>query len=228
MNYLVTMATCNEPPWQDRTEMLARLVNVCRNDLNVERFIWNMAKLKETMFYKVYRDWFTVEHHMGLWAWKPWIILNALIQVNDGDVIAMLDSDLNASDLPTFIALAKEHKGVFIGHGCRNDIWTPGDIFYLMDMDEEQYWATDHVWGAVAFLLKCPETLLFAQDWLACSLSWELQLSQGKYRPNRPGFNTTRWLQGAETNLILKYGFKVLENGRAWAFSHPAVPLPFT
>lgn len=228
-NFLVTLGTSGENHFQDRSEMLRNIISLSRAEgLNVDRFVWDWQRLTNSMLYKVWRNYFTPEHYLGYWTWKPYILLDALIHSEDGDIIALLDSDINVSNLPEFLELAKQRKGVFIGHNCRNDRYTPGDIFYLMDMPEEQYYSANHVWGAVNFLLRCPETMAFAQDWLTCSLSMELQLSQNKYRPNNPGFDTTRWLQGAETNLVVKYGFEILDNGKAWSFAHPAQPLPFT
>lgn len=228
MNYLCTLYTRGQDGYQDRSTSAAQLIHDCQaQGLNATRFVWTWERLQTTLLYQVYRDRFTPAHQMGYWAWKPWLILNALTQMADSDLLIMLDSDLHLTGrLEDFYPTAYAHQACFIGHGFRNDKYTTGDCFYLMGLSSEEYYGANHVWGAVNILTNCPATRAFAQDWLTCGLSLDLLLSQNQHEMNRPGFESTRHAQGLHTNLVVKYGFKILENSWASHFAHPAVPLP--
>lgn len=226
--YLSTFATRGENSWQDRSEFLQRLIGQCREqNVDTTHFVYSWSDLLKTALYQSKKSWFTPEYHLGMWTWKPFFILSALSQMRDDDILIFLDSDLSVTGpLSDYYDLIREHQGVFIGHGFRNDRFTTGDAFYLMGCNEEQYYSADHIWGAALFLLKCPTVVDFVRDWLVYSLNEEVLLSQNKYELNRPGFESTRYTQGPLTNLAVQYNFKILPNSWADHFAHPAIPLP--
>jgi hypothetical protein len=226
--YLVTFGTRGEDGFQDRGPWIDEMVARCKKQgLDTKRFVWTLDRLKETMLYKVYRSWFAKEMYLGMWVWKPFILLDALSKTYEGDIIVLLDSDLTIGGvLKDFYPLVEQYKGVFIGLNQPNEAWTTGDCFYLMGCEDEKYRQADHVWGAVNFLLNCEEAYAFGMDWLTCNLSLELLTSQNKYAPNI-NFNTTRWVQGMHTNLITKYGFKMLPNSYDRYFNHPPWTIPY-
>lgn len=229
MNYLVTLATRGEQGWQDRTESLDRLATACRlQGLDTTTFVWTYARLQQTMLYKCYKSWFTRECSLGWWTWKPYILLMALAEIKDDDVLICLDSDLGlGGELSDFYPELEKSPALFIGHGFRNDKYCTGDCFHLMGCEDESYYAADHIWGAVIILKKCAKTVQFVFDWMVCCLNTEILLGQNKYVPNRPGFEATRYTQGILTNLVVRYGFTILNNSWAGKFNHPPFTLPF-
>ena len=112
---------------------------------------WNLKKLKKTPFYK--KD--TSEHFKkqpgnGFYCWKPFVILQALKSVKDGDWIIYHDAGKSSynyplhcfnEDISSLLSIIdKEYEGFLPGFYIRDNHseWCKYDCLKLMDCDNPQ------------------------------------------------------------------------------------------
>lgn len=111
----------------------------------------------------------------GYWLWKPYILLDALSKVNDGDIVFYLDSGIFFINKISYLTKAMDAEKVnimvFGGGDKRNQHpmrkWTKRDAFILMDCDEEKYVNTaENAAGGFYLFRKCQESIDFAKEFL--------------------------------------------------------------
>jgi len=115
---------------------------------------WNMDKLRETSFYQKHREVLDQPRGAGFWLWKPWLILQLLDDIPEGDFLMYHDVGRVLSRTPgvgyqfrrpitPMVDWAAAHDGMFPGiyvpvYG-RSGRWTQRDCFILMSWDSPQY-----------------------------------------------------------------------------------------
>jgi hypothetical protein len=171
--------------------------------------------LESTAYYMSNRDILDRPRGGGYWAWKPFIILDALRRTAPGDVVVYMD----AGDRFTRLDMLRDfilHSLLQADFGLRmqgefNGRMTKRDCFVRMGCDTERYWnakqpeagflvmrAGSTVWNIVAEWLDwCRDSHVLTDDPNICGL------------PNRPDFIDHRHDQSILTNLITKYGVSI-------------------
>ena len=153
----------------------------------------------------------------GYWLWKPYIILDALNKVDDGDVVFYLDSGAFFINKISYLtdAMDAEKVNIMLFGGDRGDYltryWTKRDAFILMDCDEEKYINSKRgVGGGFVLLRKCGESFELMHDWLKYMqdprIVTDMPNQLGK--ENYEGFRENRHDQMVLSLLALKKGIK--------------------
>lgn len=106
---------------------------------------------------------------VGFWLWKPYIILEALNAVSDGDIVVYADSGLEivASLEPLLECCNTGNPILLFGNGdFPNSMWTKRDCFILMDCDIEACWKASQCDAAFAVFRRCEASIRFVSEWL--------------------------------------------------------------
>ncbi len=159
----------------------------------------------------------------GWFCWKPFIILDALSRVSDGDIVMFTDAD--TYPIADFKMLYDECARIggqmmFAAQGCRNWEWIKRDCYIVMGQDELKYHNGQHAVGRFMLFQKGPwRPQQFLMEWLTYCLN---PLAQS-FEPSVLGFPEVegpadcpsrvfkqhRTEQAIMTLLCLKYGLKL-------------------
>ncbi len=159
----------------------------------------------------------------GWFSWKPYIILDALSQLEYGDIVLFTDSD--TYPIHDFSMLYDECARIggqmmFAAQGCRNWEWIKRDCYIVMGQDEPKYHNGQHGVGRFMLFQKGPwRPQQFLMEWLTYCVN-PLATS---FEPSVLGFpeiigpadcpsrvlKQHRTEQAIMTLLILKYGLKM-------------------
>lgn len=145
--------------------------------------VYDDAWLRRTPFYTLNRWIFDRAPQMGYgWcSWKPWLILETLKSMHDGDVLLYSDADAYPiADLSQLF----DHAAL-VGHllfqeqGCINRHWTRRACWRAMGLDQFYDGESQHACGRYQFFRKGGPSQYFnerlLQEWLTYSLNPECQ-----------------------------------------------------
>ena len=121
----------------------------------------DLQELKDT-----YPEHFKIARGYGLWFWKPYLILKAFEQMDEGDYLFYCDSGaVFISDIHQFIPdLEESRKSVlFFEQPLLARQFTKAETFHLLECDD---YSGNQLLGGYIFLKKCSESILYMQDWL--------------------------------------------------------------
>jgi hypothetical protein len=130
---------------------------------------YDFEDLKTTPFYADNRNILDHPTGMGYWLWKPYIILEALKNAADGDIVVYSDAGLEiTAPLDALLALCSGQNPVLLfGNGdFVNAAWTKRDCFIYMDCDRPYYWRSPQCDAAFCVFLRCDASLRFVAEWL--------------------------------------------------------------
>jgi hypothetical protein len=101
---------------------------------------------------------------IGYWLWKPFIILESMKDLNEGDIVIYSDCGIEITDrLDTLMSICSDKQPVLLfGNGnFTNSMWTKRDCFVLMECDNEPYWKSPHCDAAFSMFRKSSQALQF-------------------------------------------------------------------
>jgi len=104
----------------------------------------------------------------GWCLWKPYVILESLKNINDGDVLLYMD----ASD--TFFGKIEEYLRTYflyndillVKGGNQNKVYTKRDTFYYMGCDTEAYWNSEQVEAGIIAIKKSTNIIKLMEEYL--------------------------------------------------------------
>lgn len=132
---------------------------------------WNEQMLRETSFYSQQQNILNKRRGAGYWLWKPFIIVQALAEMREGDCLIYSDSGIQIiGDLKPLVATAVQKELiVFSGTGkCRE--WTKRDCFVYLHADQPAYHDAQVLDASFLVLMKTRRARSFAENWLESSL----------------------------------------------------------
>ncbi len=133
-------------------------------------FSYSPDSYKDTEFYRRNSDILNQKRGHGYWLWKPWVILESLKKINEGDFLIYADSgSFIIDDVKPLINLCKKKNGILVfenEHQYINIHWTKKAAFEIMNANTEEYWK--HTQADAAFLVvqKNNFTVKFIKEWL--------------------------------------------------------------
>lgn len=134
-----------------------------------EHFQWDRGKLKKTPFYKENREILDGQKGAGYFLWKPYIILETLEKINDGDIVIYADNAVYFISPPEEeIQQCIDNNGFFLiqayGHFCSQ--YTKRDAFHFMEQDTPFYHNSFMVQASFQIYQKNSTTMAFVKEWL--------------------------------------------------------------
>lgn len=182
------------------------------------------------------------KHHatrgFGWFIWKPFLMLDALSRVNDGDIVLFTDADtypIQPLNVLYDICAAQGGVMLFDAATCWHRHWCKRDCFIIMGQDEPRYNGAQ-VQHAVArfFLFQKGPWLVnqFLMEWLAYVVNPLCNtFDKSIYAPEYGEFKEHRCEQAVLTNLAHKYGHKLwreaCQYGNQVAYDFDAYPQLF-
>lgn len=153
----------------------------------------------------------------GFWCWKPQIILQSLLQINDGDILIYADlgcefclqgkenlmealRKLDSSDMMGFFVRLSERA------------YTKGDIFRHFGVEDNPHFSdSNQICGGIIFMKKSAKTLCVINEWLDILKNhWHFVDDSPSRTPNLQGFIQNRHDQSIWSIINKKYGFENL------------------
>lgn len=175
----------------------------------IESYSFN--DLKNTHFYRQHEHILKQPKGIGYWLWKPYIILESLQKISDGDIVVYSDCGIEIiADLNPLYDICSNHEPImlFANSNFSNNTWTKRDCFVLMDCDSPFYWFGPHCDAAFSLWRKCPQSVAFLNEWIKYGsderIITDLPNTSGKN--NLPEFIDHRWDQSILSLLAQKYG----------------------
>jgi len=163
------------------------------------------------------RNKWVFEHHhkrgFGWYIWKPFVIIHALEQAEDGDIVLFTDADCYPiADLsPLYEICQKDGIMLFSAAAYNNRQFCKRDCFIAMDQDEPKY--HDAQAGVARFMLFQKGSWLahqFLSEWLTYSVNKHCNtFDPSVLAPELDGFIEHRCEQAIMTNLAHKYGCRL-------------------
>lgn len=190
-------------------------------------------KSKQWEFMNKYKDVYSTRG-FGYWQWKPLIVLDAMNQVDNGDIIVYVDSgNLIVKPLDYIIdhckandiTLFDNRDGEPTGRQHINCIWTKRDCFTLMSCDTPAYHNAPQVNASYQLYKKTPRVMEFLEEYKKwCSDDRVISDDPNTTLPNLNEFKDHRHDQSILTNLAVKHKISLLPDPSEWGSSIPGRP----
>lgn len=183
---------------------------------------FNKQWLKKTDFYNNNKHILNLSRGSGYWLWKPFIILNFINQINDGDLLIYADSGIEIiANLEPLIDLCTKQNGILLfkvhgGHPNRK--WTKRDCFVLMNCDSEYYWNSEQVNASFQVYIKNPASVGFLQNYLYYCQQINILTDLPNISPlgNHPEFVDHRHDQSVLSLLAIKHKIETFRDPGQW------------
>jgi hypothetical protein len=183
-------------------------------------FFYTDEDLHKTDFYKKHRDVFDAEIGAGYWAWKPWVILQAISYAEEGDVVLYQDCGMglkykNFVRPKNIIAYALKNDampGILVPiHGV-NKHWTHDKCFQIMNCYNDKYFNSPMIEAAISAWKVSDKSQEFVNEWMSYCLDINVvgdgYALHGDLNNNRINH---RYDQSVLTNLVIKRELKPLK-----------------
>ena len=187
----------------------------------VDRFYaYRPPDLRVDNFYENNKD--ILSHPMGggFWAWKPFIILQTMDKIEEGDIVLYTSTGMkvleNLDPLFEITEHSMDNRMFFdpstIYGTHRHSQYTKRDCFIVMGLDEPKYWEPRMLHSAYSLFMKTPKNIDFLQEWLRYTTDkraiWDTipPMPNTCGVPNLPDFMEHRFDQSILSLLSVKYG----------------------
>lgn len=109
------------------------------------------------------------ERGAGYWLWKPYIILDMLNKIEDGDYLVYMDSGARFIGNPDSYLKSIDDCGILaFSMVQRTSKWTKGDCFHeINSADKNQFKDKNQLQGTYIFFRKCENSISFVKEWLS-------------------------------------------------------------
>lgn len=171
---------------------------------------YDFEDIKGTSFYKSHQEILDQPTGLGYWLWKPYIILETMKKINDGDIVIYSDAGIEIiGALEPLINICRDEQPVvlFANSDLVNFGWTKRDCFILMDCDQERFWYSLQCDAAFSLFRKSDTAIRFLNEWLKYGADKRIitDMPNTCGRKNLPGFIQHRWDQSILSLLAKQY-----------------------
>lgn len=163
MKVLVSYASPSFAAYRDRLVDSARRFGIGQS------ILYGRSDIRRTAFYESCRTILDRERGDGCWAWKPYIILDALQKTEEGSFVIYSDADsefIRPLDPLLHQILTRGEIGLFRSGSFLNRRYTKRDTFVFMDCDRPEYWNNFQVWAGFMVVRNSPRSRAFMEEWL--------------------------------------------------------------
>lgn len=186
---------------------------------------WTRAAIEQTEFYEQNREILDVPRGNGLWAWKPYIILETLKRCNAEDIVIYADAGVE------FIApishVTKQMGDIWLfGNMYKHEHWAKRDI-----MKHIGTWPKGNQCQASVILAK-PGARKFIEEWLSYCCIKQLIDDSPSVTQNHPEFRDNRHDQAILTCVAHKWQvplnwWPAIYNSGAFTYSSEGYTKPY-
>lgn len=184
----------------------SRLLACCQKFGLTNHYAYDQNWLHATQFYKLHKDILDERRGAGFWAWKPFIIRDALTTiVHPNDIVVYMDASTTLTEDPTSVIESVQDILVCDSSWVNRD-WVKKDAFHFMHCDGDRYYNATQVWAGTVILRNTETTMDFVDDWLKyCCDRRIISDDPSVSGPELPTFRDHRHDQSVLTLLVTKY-----------------------
>jgi hypothetical protein len=191
--------------------------------------------VKGTPFYEKNRAIFDIPRGIGYWLWKPYLILESLKKMNEGEVLVYADSGVEIiKPLTPVLEICEKQQDIvfFHVHSYLNSSSTRRDTFILMDCDTPDYHDAKMVQASFILFKKTKKTMSFVEEWLSFCENIQILGEDENVcgKENFSDFFGHRHDQSIVSILRVKHGFPIFRNpsqlGNPHVVAFPNSPFP--
>jgi hypothetical protein len=161
--------------------------------------------LETTQFYRTHRDILDAPRGGGFWAWKSFIMHDALSNCQPYDIVCYLDASTTMKVDPTPVIESVEDVLVCDSSWVNHD-WVKRDAFHFMHCESDLYFNATQVWAGTVIVRNTEIGNDLVNDWLKYSCDRRIITDDPNVSgDNLPGYRDHRHDQSILTLLITKY-----------------------
>jgi len=169
--------------------------------------------LKNSEFYIENKKILDLERGAGYWLWKPYLILEAMKTIRDGDIVFYIDcGDMFLKTITSYTTpILEKECCLLLGGGFLQKDWTKRDCFYYMSCDSKDYLDVIQLEAGVQFWKKTSKSIQVLEEQIKFCKDHRIltDASNECGLPNYMGFKDHRHDQSVLTNLFVKYQLAV-------------------
>ena len=166
------------------------------------------------------KNWSFIENNKrgyGYWVWKPYIILQTLNKMDNGDILLYCDAGCEINNNPLEMKyLLEKCKNEHILYTSTYEIerrWNKRDLLNFMNMDSPNFIDTMQGQSGVIFINKNDKTYNLIKEWYDIASSNYHYIDDTKsLLQNYPDFREHRHDQSVFSLLTKKYNFNNSNN----------------
>lgn len=189
-----------------------------------EVFSYTSGQITKTKFYQQNKELLDEKKGAGFCAWKHFIILDCLHEMQENDILMYLDSaDILAETegLRNFLLIAtmEPNKEIILTAGAYpNRQYTRRDAFLLMDCDLPEYHDDIQVEAGIIVIRNTVRTRLIIEEWGKYCLDRRIVSEDENVfgLPNLPDYKETRYDQSVLSILKKKLNLYAGNEVRYW------------
>lgn len=175
---------------------------------------FDFEDIKKFPFYETNKKILDTPKGIGYWLWKPFIILEAMKKIAEGDIIVYADCGIEIiENIDPLLTICKENNPVllFANENLKNKFWTKRDCFVIMNCDAKKYWDGLQTDAAFSLFRKSPQSELFLTEWLHFCSDERVISSDPNVcgKKNFFGFKEHRWDQSILSLLAIKHNIEM-------------------
>ena len=206
MDWTLITAAFGDRKYHQGQVFLSRHADRCK--IGHRSFSWDtivdIPMVKENI------EWFSKENNYGYFAWKPAILLDAMSNLPNGQMIFTCDSlDLFHPHLFSYVEeiIGEDHL-LLAASNSINGQYTKRDCFVGMDCDDEDYWESPQLEAGFSFWKVCDESREILKEWFKWCIDPQVNgdFTDVSGEPQIDGFKETRHDQSILTNLAIRDG----------------------
>lgn len=176
-------------------------------------------QLQALNFFQDNKKIFNQPRGSGYWLWKPFLILDTIGSMNEGDILLYMDCGDRMDNNPyTFLQTVMKDRDILLtlgGHPQKN--YTKYDCFYLMKCNEEKYYNQIQMEAGMVVCKKTAFTLKVISEWLSYCMDERILTDMpNQFGENLTGFIDHRHDQSVLTNLKVKYDLMATDEMRSY------------
>jgi hypothetical protein len=157
----------------------------------------------------------------GYWMWKPFVVLDMMEKVAEGDIIVYADAGCSIYTTPMakhtfkfYIDLVRKspYKRVGFLNGCKESDWNKGDLIDLLGMRDSTHMDSSQIMAGIHLWVNTSENRKLMEEWrnIMSSNNYHYITDSPSISPNYSGFREHRHDQSVFSLLCKKYGMTTL------------------
>jgi hypothetical protein len=186
--------------------------------------------IRHTAFYAENERILSLPRGLGYWLWKPYIILESMNKLQDGDILVYSDSGIEIiADLSPLINICKSKEPILLfgNQTYMNSQFTKRDCFIAMNCDSGRYWNSMQVDAAFMLFRKNDATMSFLNEWMQyCKFENLITDAPNVYgKENLPNYSEHRHDQSVISVLAEKYNINLYRKPTHYSSNVVFVPV---
>jgi hypothetical protein len=192
-------------------ESSRKRLNDSARRFGIEKFnSFDFEDIKGTDFYVSNKIILDIAKGTGAWLWKPYIILESLKDLDEGDIVIYCDCGaeiIKELDPLLKICITQEPIVIFANGNLLNAEWTKRDSFILMNCDSKDYWYSLQCDASFGLFRKSDKTIHFLNEWMSYCTDERILTDSDNIcgKNNLPGFIEHRWDQSILSLLAKRF-----------------------